>query len=164
MLLFYKHTQQHIVDSIKKQHPKWVTENGYCEKCLDFYKKKMGKSDDSGSSLVNIGIGGAKKRTLLGVAALLIAVGGLVMMQGQESLRLWRVVLFAPFFISMLGFIQANQKVCVVMGAQGSKETDQGIRPLEDQALEKALRVVSRRILIYSFVLAALFTAAACGL
>ncbi len=35
------HTEDHIVDIIKKDHPQWVDENGVCVKCLDHYRKQL---------------------------------------------------------------------------------------------------------------------------
>ncbi len=38
---FVQHTERHIVDLIKKQHPDWVEDNGVCRKCMDYYRKQM---------------------------------------------------------------------------------------------------------------------------
>ncbi|MCQ9206517.1 MAG: hypothetical protein NG740_01345 [Omnitrophica bacterium] len=35
------HTEEHIVNEIKKKHPSWVEANGVCKKCYDFYKNQM---------------------------------------------------------------------------------------------------------------------------
>ena len=35
------HTDQHIVEIIKKQHPDWVEQDGICRKCYDYYKKQL---------------------------------------------------------------------------------------------------------------------------
>ena len=35
------HTEEHIVEEIKKKHPKWVDGNGVCKKCYEYYKKQM---------------------------------------------------------------------------------------------------------------------------
>jgi len=32
------HTEEHIVEAIKKSHPKWIEKDGLCKKCYDFYK------------------------------------------------------------------------------------------------------------------------------
>lgn len=36
-----EHTDAHIVDVIKKSHPKWVEKDGTCRKCYEWYKKQM---------------------------------------------------------------------------------------------------------------------------
>jgi hypothetical protein len=43
LLVFIAHTDQHIVDEIKKRHPEWITKDGFCLKCLEYFKKAMGK-------------------------------------------------------------------------------------------------------------------------
>ena len=35
------HTEEHIIEVIKKKHPNWVEENGICGKCYAYYKKQM---------------------------------------------------------------------------------------------------------------------------
>ncbi len=35
------HTEKHIVDIIKQEHPEWVEKNGVCKKCYEYYKKKL---------------------------------------------------------------------------------------------------------------------------
>ena len=39
MTLFLDHTNKHIIDAIKKQHPDWVEKNGACPKCVEHYEK-----------------------------------------------------------------------------------------------------------------------------
>ena len=43
LLLYIKHTDGHIIDAIKKKHPEWADDDGLCVKCVDYYKKEMGK-------------------------------------------------------------------------------------------------------------------------
>jgi hypothetical protein len=35
------HTEAHIVEAIRKKHPRWVGEDGTCEKCYTYYKEQM---------------------------------------------------------------------------------------------------------------------------
>lgn len=35
------HTEEHIVDIIKKKHPEWVEKNGICRKCYEHYEKQL---------------------------------------------------------------------------------------------------------------------------
>ena len=43
ILVIVPHTEEHIVDEIKKQHPDWATTDGICEKCYRYYKEQMGR-------------------------------------------------------------------------------------------------------------------------
>ena len=36
------HTENHIIDVIKKQHPEWVESKGICDKCHRYYKEQLG--------------------------------------------------------------------------------------------------------------------------
>ena len=41
LLVVIPHTEEHIVDVIKKNHPEWVEADGICKKCYEYYKKQM---------------------------------------------------------------------------------------------------------------------------
>jgi len=41
LLVVVPHTEEHVIDVIKKRHPKWTEENGVCKKCYEFYKTQM---------------------------------------------------------------------------------------------------------------------------
>ena len=43
LLVIIPHTEEHIINEIKKQHPKWATADGVCAKCYEYYKEQMGK-------------------------------------------------------------------------------------------------------------------------
>ena len=146
MLLFYKHTDQHIVDAIKKQNPQWVSEDGYCPKCLRAFKQQMAKGGTA--PLVNIGIGGVRLRTAIGCIALVIGIGGLLAMEQSDAPKLWRLCLFIPFFVAMLGLIQARENVCVFFGMRGTQKTGNQEERISDPGLEEALRNASKKILL----------------
>lgn len=38
---YIHHTEQHIVDVIKKDHPDWASQDGSCPRCMDFYRKQI---------------------------------------------------------------------------------------------------------------------------
>jgi len=35
------HTEEHIVEAIKKTHPNWAESDGICKKCYEYYKSQM---------------------------------------------------------------------------------------------------------------------------
>jgi hypothetical protein len=41
LLIVIPHTEQHIVDEIKKKHPGWAEGNGVCKKCYEYFKTQM---------------------------------------------------------------------------------------------------------------------------
>ena len=41
-LMVYKdHTDKHIVDLVKHDHPDWVENDGLCKKCFDYYQSEI---------------------------------------------------------------------------------------------------------------------------
>lgn len=41
LVLYIKHTEQHIVDEIKTKHPDWVGKDGVCHKCVEYYRESL---------------------------------------------------------------------------------------------------------------------------
>jgi hypothetical protein len=165
ILLFYRHTDRHIVDEILRRNPAWVTADGFCPKCVDYLKREIGHPDPGGrplrpadSVLVNIGAGGARRRTALGWIGLALAVLGWIALFRSGADRAWRLALFLPLFGASFGFIQARERVCAVLGRRGLRETEGGEAPVEDRALAAALRRASDRILAASAAAAGLVT------
>ena len=39
--VYIKHTEQHIVDIIKKKYPEWAEKDGLCRKCLEHYRREL---------------------------------------------------------------------------------------------------------------------------
>lgn len=37
------HTEEHIVNEIKKSHPKWIDSDGLCKKCYEHYNNQLNK-------------------------------------------------------------------------------------------------------------------------
>lgn len=43
LAVFLDHTNEHIIDAIKKQNPKWVSSDGVCKRCVEYYKSQFKK-------------------------------------------------------------------------------------------------------------------------
>lgn len=43
LLVVIPHTEEHIVDVLKKKYPKWVESDGVCKKCYEYYKGQLYK-------------------------------------------------------------------------------------------------------------------------
>ena len=41
LMSFQQHTDHHIVDLIKHDHPGWSEKDGACQKCYDYYKAEI---------------------------------------------------------------------------------------------------------------------------
>ena len=57
----------------------------------------------------NIGPRERRKRLAFGVAMLVLGLGGLAVLIVAEVDRPWRIVLFAPFWLAALGYLQARE-------------------------------------------------------
>ena len=41
LTIIIPHTEEHIMDVIKKKHPNWVEADGICKKCYEYYKSQL---------------------------------------------------------------------------------------------------------------------------
>lgn len=39
--VYVDHTEKHIIDLLKHDHPEWEEKDGMCKKCLDYYKAEL---------------------------------------------------------------------------------------------------------------------------
>jgi hypothetical protein len=145
--LFMDHTDRHIVDEVKKQHPAWITQDGYCPKCLDYFKRAMRDPETLARAefleTTNIGPEGIRLRLALGVAGIGAGILTLLWLDSTGSPPIAWLILFPLFFAGCLGFLQARKKVCVVIA---QKQTP-------------AMRRAALRILVNAMILSALLTA-----
>lgn len=60
--------------------------------------------------IANIGPRERRKRMRFGVALLVVGAGLAVVLVGLQADRLWRLVLFLPFWLGAVGVLQAREK------------------------------------------------------
>ena len=41
LMVDISHTEQHVIDQIKKEKPGWVETDGICKKCYAYYKDQL---------------------------------------------------------------------------------------------------------------------------
>jgi len=41
LITFTDHTEDHIMEEIKKSHPEWSSGSGVCQKCVDYYRSQI---------------------------------------------------------------------------------------------------------------------------
>ena len=41
LMVFKLHTEKHIIDLVKHDHPNWIDSEGLCKKCFDYYKQEI---------------------------------------------------------------------------------------------------------------------------
>jgi hypothetical protein len=102
----------------------------------------------------NIGPKQCRRRLILGVFMLGLTIVFLGIMIIVDMGRLWRIFLLIPFTMSTLGFLQAKEKTCVALAAQGWRNLDHGNERIPNDNLIRQLRHKSRRISLNAFLLA----------
>ncbi|GEM_PF-774853 len=164
LLLFIEHTDQHIVDELKKKHPNWITEDGFCPRCLDHFKQSMmGKASElsqkyASVQLVNIGTREGKKRFVAGSAALVAAVLVFLWLRAGAHGKNTSLVLLPLFFASLLCFFQAKKNLCVVLSYKGMRNMDDGEQKIANADETASLRRESAKIIFLSFLMALAIT------
>lgn len=41
LLVYIDHTEGHIMEEIRADHPDWVQKDGLCAKCVEYYRSQM---------------------------------------------------------------------------------------------------------------------------
>jgi hypothetical protein len=108
----------------------------------------------------NIGPRQARRRRVLGVAALVVAAAGYAALLATGAPRPVRLALLAPLFFGFLGVFQASARVCVANAAAGTCDMDAGPAPVEDPA-RTALRKSALGVLAKAGAAATALTALA---
>jgi hypothetical protein len=110
------------------------------------------------SAAINIGPLEQRKRRVLGVVALTVAVGVAFVLVTYHAPRWSRLVIFFPIWIAGLGLFQAREKICIALAARGTCNLDTGETSITDDDLIEQLRRKARRINRRSLITAAVIT------
>ncbi len=164
LLLFTKHTDHHIIEAIKKKKPEWVTDEGVCPKCLDYFKRSMegdhGTAGPKAASirLINIGAREGRKRLMTGTAIMALALYLVIWLRAHYYGKGSSVLLLPLFFGVALSFLQAQKNLCVILSYKGTKNMDCGEEKITDPKIAEALKQESIKIIILSFTAAVVLT------
>ena len=41
MMVYLEHTDAHIIELVKHDHPGWVEKDGVCQQCVEYYRKEL---------------------------------------------------------------------------------------------------------------------------
>jgi uncharacterized membrane protein len=109
-------------------------------------------TDAKTSEAANIGPRERRKRRLLGIVSLTVAVGVAFVLVAFGAPRWSRLVVFFPLWMAGLGLLQAREKTCIALAARGARNMDVGDEVIEDRALAARLRekaaAIHRRALL----------------
>lgn len=110
------------------------------------------------SDAINLGPREQRKRRLMGIVALTVAVGVAFLLIVYGAPRLMRLVIFPPVWIAGLGLLQAREKTCIALAARGACNMDTGETKLDDENLIARLRATARSIHRRALITAVLIT------
>jgi hypothetical protein len=116
---------------------------------------------DTTTCPANIGSAGRFARVTTGILALLIGAGLTWTLAALHWDSPWLQISVAiPFFVGMLGLLQAKEKTCVVLAAKGERSMGKGVEAVTDTTERSQLRKQGIAILWRSLVGAVVLTAA----
>jgi len=96
--------------------------------------------------VANIGPRERRKRRVLGIVSLTVAVAIAFVLVAYGVPRWWRLVVFFPLWLAGLGLLQARAQVCIALAARGTCNMDAGEERVGDADLNAQLRAAARRI------------------
>lgn len=105
----------------------------------------------------NIGPAELRKRRVVGAVGLAVCALGSVVLIADGAPRLWRLILFLPWWTACLGIFQARARVCVALAARGLRNLDGKQEPQPLVELEEVQRE-ARRVHVRSLLTAVLLT------
>ena len=107
---------------------------------------------------INIGPRERRKRRLLGIVSLTVAVGVAFVLVAFDAPRWARLVVFFPLWMAGLGLLQAREKTCIALAARGVCNMDAGEETIQDKALASKLRAKAAAIHKRALLVAAAIT------
>ncbi len=112
----------------------------------------------------NIGKKGVQKRRNAAIFGLVIFVLTVLLFQSTHAPAYYRVAVFFPLFISVLGFVQTRNKFCVAFGVMGvfSFSDKSETTTIEQQAYLKQDRKRATIMILQSIGISLAITVAFC--
>lgn len=114
---------------------------------------------DGVACVANIGKAGRRQRLLIGLVGLGACSLASLWLVFDGAPMGWRLALFAPWWISMLGVFQAKEQTCVALAGRGLREIEGGESEAIPASELVAVRRQARRVYLHSFIAALLVTA-----
>jgi hypothetical protein len=100
--------------------------------------------------VANLESAGQSSRMRLGIAALAFALGLVLALEALEAPRLYRLVLFAPFFLTLFGATQALYRTCPGLAARGVREVCGTEEPVARASERQRIRQLGNRVIVLS--------------
>ena len=107
---------------------------------------------------INLGKTQKRARLILGVVLFSFAGFLSVLFVYLEVPAMLRAVVFLPYFISMLGFLQAKERTCVVFAYKGIQDMGGGAEAVKDAGASKFLKTKAQKIVVQAAFIAFVLT------
>ncbi len=111
-------------------------------------------------AILNLGVKQKRKRLALGILAFVLGALLSVYLVFVEASLLFRFLVFPFFFISLLGFLQAKDRTCIILAWKGLQDLDAGEERIQSKQQCGILRLKSQKIILQAFLLSAILTLA----
>lgn len=106
----------------------------------------------------NIGPKGCKRRVMQGETLLIFSFFYLIVVWMLKAPAIWWVPVLVTTFAGILAVLQAIEKTCIFMAAQGIQMLDDSNKHMvRDNDLARALRDKSTKLVVKALLLTALF-------
>ncbi|MEW5874980.1 MAG: hypothetical protein AB1752_07375 [Candidatus Zixiibacteriota bacterium] len=120
----------------------------------------MGPEPIRAGTCPNITARGVRRRLFGAIPSLIVTVAITVFLITADWPRGVRLALVLPYWFSFLGIFQALERTCIVQAARGTRETDDGEAPVEDDSERRAIARQAMRVYVETTVAAVVVTAA----
>jgi hypothetical protein len=107
----------------------------------------------------NISANGIRRRRNMGIAWGVVAIVGAVAAIATDAPRSWRLVLALPIAMAAVGFLQAYERTCVVLGAVNKRENADGTYSPMPDAECPGVRLQVKSIVLRVLLITAVATA-----
>lgn len=98
----------------------------------------------------NLESAGQSSRMRLGIAALAIALGLVLLLEAIDAPRIFRLSLFVPFFLALFGATQALYRTCPGLAARGVREVCGTEEPVARASERRRHLQLGRRVVLLS--------------
>ena len=107
----------------------------------------------------NISAAGIRRRRNMGIAWGIVAIIGAVAAIATDAPSSWRLFLALPIAMSTVGFLQAYERTCVVLGAVNKRENADGTYSAMPDAECPGVRLQVKSIVLRVLLITAVATA-----
>jgi len=158
LVLFTDHTNDHIIEAIKKDHPEWVQADGVCEPCTEYYKMQLSGEFEE----FNLGPKERGRRFIFGIFSLILTLAVVVWIQVLDFGLFWKLSIFIPLAFSLFCLFECKHKTCAILSEMGFRNMDTGPQEIQNEELKEKIRTRGRKIIFQSVGLALVLTLIFC--